>query len=122
MPATTSSAGIFSSIIVSRWGYTRIQGAMANLGHRLGRGTIRSILKAYGIEPAPDRGRTMPWSLFLKAHWRTLAAADFFSVEVWSWAGLVTYYALFVMELATRRVCIAGITRHPDTPWMLQMV
>jgi transposase InsO family protein len=103
------------------WGYTRIQGAMANLGHRLGRGTIRRILKAHGIDPAPDRGRTMPWSLFLKAHWKTLAASDFFSVEVWSWAGLVTYYVLFVMELATRRVCIAGITRHPDTPWMLQM-
>src|SRR5262249_6964071 len=47
------------------WGYTRIQGATANLGHRLGRGRIRSILKAYGIEPAPDRGRTMSWSLFL---------------------------------------------------------
>jgi putative transposase len=72
------------------WGYTRIQGAMANLGHRLGRGTIRSILKAHGIEPTPDRGRTMPWSLFLRAHWKVLAASDFFSVEVWSWTGLVT--------------------------------
>src|ERR1700674_3505762 len=63
----------------------------------------------------------MPWSVFLKAHWRALAASDFFTVEVWSWSGLVTYYVLFVMELATRRVCIAGITKHPDTQWMLQM-
>ena len=63
----------------------------------------------------------MCWSVFLKAHWKVLAASDFFTVEVWSWSGLVTYYVLFVMELATRRVCIAGITKHPDTQWTLQM-
>jgi hypothetical protein len=63
----------------------------------------------------------MSWSVFLKAHWKSLATTDFFAVEVWSWSGLVTYYVLFVMELATRRVCIAGITKHPDTQWMLQM-
>jgi len=103
------------------WGYPRIQGAMANLGYKLGRGTIRRILQDHGIEPAPERGKGMPWSMFLKAHWRALAASDFFTVEVWSWSGLVTYYVLFVMELATRRVCIAGITKHPDTQWMLQM-
>ena len=103
------------------WGYTRIQGAMANLGHKLGRGTIGRILKDHGIEPAPERGKGMSWSVFLKAHWKVLAATDFFTVEVWSWSGLVTYYVLFVMELATRRVCIAGITKHPDTRWMLQM-
>jgi transposase InsO family protein len=103
------------------WGYTRIQGAIANLGYKLGRGTIGRILKDHGIEPAPERGKGMPWSVFLKAHWKALAASDFFTVEVWSWSGLVTYYVLFVMELATRRVCIAGITTHPDTPWMLQM-
>jgi putative transposase len=103
------------------WGYTRIQGAMANLGHKLGRGTIGRILQDHGIEPAPERAKGMSWSVFLKAHWKVLAASDFFAVEVWSWSGLVTYYVLFVMELATRRVCIAGITKHPDTPWMLQM-
>ena len=63
----------------------------------------------------------MSWSVFLKAHWEVLAASDFFAVEVWSWSGLVTYYVLFVMELATRRVYIAGFTKHPDTQWMLQM-
>jgi putative transposase len=103
------------------WGYTRIQGAMANLGYKLGRGTIGRILKEHGIEPAPERGKGMSWSVFLKAHWKVLAATDFFTVEVWSWSGLVTYYVLFVMELATRQVCIAGITKHPDTQWMLQM-
>ena len=59
--------------------------------------------------------------MFLKAHRKVLAAPDFFAVEVWSWSGLVTYYLLFVMELAARRVCITGITKHPDTQWMLQM-
>jgi putative transposase len=63
----------------------------------------------------------MPLSVFLKAHWKLLAASDFFSVEVWSWQGLVAYYVLFVIEPATRRVCIAGVTTHPDTSWMLQM-
>jgi putative transposase len=103
------------------WGCTRVQGAMANLGHKVGRGTIGRILRDYGIEPAPERGKGMPWSVFLKAHWKVLAASDFFTVEPWSWFGLVTYYVLFVMELATRRVCIAGITTHPDEQWMLQM-
>jgi putative transposase len=54
------------------WGYTRIQGAMANLGHKLGLGTIRSILKDYGMDPAPERAKGMPWSVFLKAHWKAL--------------------------------------------------
>jgi putative transposase len=103
------------------WGYTRIQGAMANLGHELGRGTIRSILKDHGIEPAPERGKGMPWSVFLKAHWKALVAADFFSVEVWSWRGLMTHYVLFVIDLATRHVRIAGITVHPNTDWMMQV-
>ena len=103
------------------WGYTRIQGAMRNLGHKLGRGTIRGILKEHGIEPAPERGKGMPWSVFLKAHWKALAAADFFTVEVWGWRGLMTHYVLFVIELATRRVRIAGITVQPDAGWMMQM-
>ena len=85
------------------WGYTRIQGAMANLRHMLGRGTIRRILKDHGIEPAPLRGKGMPWSVFLKAHWKALVAADFFSAEVWSWRGLTTHYVLFVIDLVTRR-------------------
>jgi transposase InsO family protein len=103
------------------WGYTPIRGAMANLGHHLGRGTIRSILKEHGIEPAPERGKGMPWSVFLRAHWKALAAADFFTVEVWSWQGLLTHYVLFFIELATRRVCIAGITAQPDAGWMMQV-
>ena len=63
----------------------------------------------------------MPWAVFLKAHWKGLAAADLFTVEVWGWQGLLTHYVLFVIELATRRVCIAGITAQPDACWMMQV-
>jgi putative transposase len=75
------------------WGYTRIQGALINLDIQIGRGTIRRILRDHLIEPAPSRGRRVSWSTFLKAHWRGLAASDFFTVEVWSWRGLLTFYS-----------------------------
>jgi len=103
------------------WGYTRILGALSNLGIQLGRGTIQRILKDHLIEPAPIRRKRISWSTFLKAHWRALAASDFFTVEVWSLKGLLTFYVLFVIDLSTRRVCICGMTTHPDESWMLQM-
>jgi hypothetical protein len=78
-----------------RWGYTRIQGALSNLGHKVARGTIANILKREGIEPAPTRGERTPWSVFLRAHWRSLVAADFLTVEVWKPRGLITHYILF---------------------------
>jgi transposase InsO family protein len=59
--------------------------------------------------------------VFLKSHWKAIVASDFFTVEVWSWRGLVTHYILFVIDLATRRVVIAGITTNPNEAWMLQM-
>jgi putative transposase len=102
------------------WGYTRIHGALSNLDIEVGRSTIRRILKDHLIEPAPARGRGIPWSVFLKAHWKALAASDFFTVEVWSWQGLMTHYVLFAIELATRRVVICGITTNPNEAWMLQ--
>ena len=64
------------------WGYTRILGALSNLGIRLGRGTVQRILKDHLIEPAPIRRKRIAWSTFLKAHWRRLAASDFFTAEV----------------------------------------
>jgi transposase InsO family protein len=103
------------------WGYTRIQGALYNVGHRVGRTTISNICKKNGIDPAPERGKRITWSQFLKAHWNVLAAADFFTVEVWAPRGLVTFYVFFVIELATRRVDIAGITPNPAEPWMMQI-
>jgi len=97
------------------WGYTRLRGALANLGLAIGRSTIQRVLKANGIEPAPLRGRTMPWRTFLKAHWGAIAAADFFSVEVLTVGGLVRYLVCFVIDLKTRRVHIAGIAPAPPT-------
>jgi putative transposase len=103
------------------WGYTRIRGALANLGHQVGRGTIANILREHGIEPAPERDRHTRWSTFLKAHWECLTAADFLSVEVYTIKGLVTRYVLFFIDIASRSVHIAGITSHPDNRWMTQI-
>src|SRR6202142_1247689 len=72
------------------WGYTRIQGAMANLGHVVERSTIANILREYGIDPAPERDKHMPWSTFLRAHRECLVARDFLTVEVCTIRGLDT--------------------------------
>ena len=101
-------------------GYTRIQGALANLGHEIGRGTIAAILRQHGIDPAPERQKRTTWREFLKTHWDVLAAADFFSVEVWTATGLTRYAVLFVLDLATRRVQIAGIASEADSAWVVQ--
>ena len=103
------------------WGYTRLRGALENLGFDLGRSTIQRILTEHGIEPAPLRGKTMPWKTFLKAHWGAIAAADFFNVEVLTRGGLVRYLVLFVIDLKTRRVHIAGVTCRADGEWMAQI-
>ena len=103
------------------WGYTRIQGALANLSHKVARGTVCNVLKRNGIEPAPERSKRTTWSTFLKAHWKVLAASDFFTVEVWTPRGLLTHYVLFVISVAERVVHIAGITTRPDEAWMLQV-
>ncbi|HWH71538.1 MAG TPA: hypothetical protein VNT26_19330, partial [Candidatus Sulfotelmatobacter sp.] len=103
------------------WGYTRLQGALRNLGHEIGRGTIAKVLKEAGLEPAPERQKKTTWKEFLRTHWDVLAAADFFSVEVWTTLGLVRYHVFFVMRLATREVHIAGITLEPNGAWMKQM-
>ncbi len=102
------------------WGYDRIRGAMANLGHCLSDTTVANILRAHGIEPAPDRKRQSTWKAFIHAHWDVLASVDFTTIEVWTRSGLVTYYLPFVMELATRQVHFAGCTPNPDEGRMLQ--
>src|ERR1700675_2543719 len=105
----------------SGWGYTRIQGALANLGHMVGRGTVANVLIRNGIEPAPERSTLTRWSTFLKAHWKMFAASDFLSVEGWTGRGLVTHYLLFMISIADRAVKIVGITTRPDESWMLQI-
>src|SRR3954470_1346629 len=69
------------------WGYTRILGALSNLGYKLARGTVTNILNRHGIEPAPERSRKKTWKEFLMQHWELIVAADFFTVEVWTAKG-----------------------------------
>ena len=102
------------------WGYDRIQGALKNIGYHIADSTVANVLKEHGIEPAPDRQRTPAWSTFLKAHWDSIFATDFTTVEAWTRNGLVTFYVLAVMHLKTRRVHIAGITPSPNATWITQ--
>jgi transposase InsO family protein len=103
------------------WGYDRLQGALANLGHPVSASTVANILKRHGIEPAPERGKRTSWRTFLKAHWDVMAATDFFTIEVWTPKGLVTYYVLFVIHLATRKISIVGATPNPNGAFMMQI-
>jgi len=100
------------------WGYSRIQGALKNLDHRVARSTIARVLQEQGIPPVPDRPTS--WRTFLRAHWGKVAAADFFTTEVWTARGLVTYYTLFVLDLKSRRVQVVGSTRNPDATFMAE--
>ena len=103
------------------WGYDRIVGALANLGHSVSDRTVGNILRRYNLTPAPERGRTTTWKEFIRAQMDVLAGTDFFTVEVLTWRGLVTYYVLFFIEVGSRRVSLGGITRHPDSGWMEQV-
>jgi putative transposase len=103
------------------WGYRRIQGALSNLGHEIARSTIAAILARNGIEPAPERMRKTTWKEFLTRHWKLIAAADFFTVEVWTRHGLQRFIVLFFIELATRKVEIAGIASNANGLWMAQI-
>ena len=71
------------------------------------------------MPPVPERPTS--WQTFLRAHWGAIAGADFFTTEVWTWRGLVTFYTVFVIDLASRRVQIVGSTPHPDELFMRQV-
>jgi putative transposase len=103
------------------WGYDRMVGAMKNLGHNLSRQSVANVLKRNGLEPAPERGRRTTWKAFIRSHLSVLAATDFFTAEVWTSRGLITYYVLFVMRVAQRRIQVVGITSAPDGLWMDQI-
>jgi putative transposase len=105
----------------SSWRYTRIRGALFNLGHDIARNTIKAILKERGIEPAPERGRHANWHTFIQSHLGAIAGADFFTVEVLRGFGLVRYYVFFALDIGSRRVHIAGITSQPSDAWMRQV-
>jgi putative transposase len=94
-------------------------GYVAESGHRVARSTIAAILKQQGMPPSDERPTS--WQTFLRAHWGALMAADFFTTEVWTVRGLVTYYTVFVIELHSRRVHLLGSTPKPDEAFMLQI-
>jgi hypothetical protein len=103
------------------WGCKRIAGTLENLGHNISRETVGNILKRHGLAPASDRGKRVLWKDFIQSNLEVLAAVDFFTVEVWTAAGLMTSYVLVFMQVAPRQICVAGFTLAPDSDWMKQM-
>src|SRR5450759_2418319 len=104
------------------WGYTKIRDALrTGLKIEIGRTTVANILAEAGIEPASERGKKRTWKQFMKMHWETLYACDFFSVEVLGISGTVRYMVFFVIEIKSRAVEIAGITVDPGEAWMKQV-
>jgi putative transposase len=100
------------------WGYDRIVGALANLGHRLSDQTVGNVLRRHGISPAPKRKQSISWKDFIRTHRDLLVGVDFFTTEVLTLKGLTTYYVLFFIHLESRQVKLAGFTPYPDQEWM----
>src|SRR5919108_2532633 len=103
------------------WGYDRIAGALQHLGYTISDQTVGNILKRHGLPPAPERQTTTTWKEFIRTHLDVLVATDFFTAEVWTLGGLVTYYVLFLIRLSSRKVHIAGMTPYPNQAWMMQI-
>ena len=101
------------------WGDDRIVGALANLGLTGSAQTVGNVLKHHGM--TPERKTTTTWTECIRTHMDVLVATDFFTAEVWTLGGLVTYYVLFFLHLGSRKIHGAGITPHPTEAWMVQV-
>ena len=97
------------------WGYKRISGELKKLGHRACPSYVRDVLRRHGLPPAPNR-KGLSWKQFLQSHLDVTWAVDFFTEEVWTLGGLVTFYVLFFIHLGSRRVWIAGAPLNPNAP------
>jgi putative transposase len=96
-------------------------GALANLGYHVADQTVGNVLRRHGIPPAPGRKQTTTWAEFIRVHLAVLAGTDFFTVEVLTLRGLVTYYILFFIQLESRRIDTVGITVHSNEQLMQQV-
>jgi len=103
------------------WGYDRLVGALANLGHQVSDQTVGNILRRHGLGTAPERKRQTTWAEFIRRHKDVLWATDFFATEVWSASGLITIYVLFFIHLQTRKVVVGGMTNAPNEAWIKQI-
>jgi putative transposase len=98
------------------WGYRRIHGELGRLGYKIGASTVWAILHRAGVEPAPKRS-ALTWRQFLRAQAKSVLAVDFFTVDT---VLLKRLYVLLVIEVATRRVHVLGMTAHPSGEWVAQ--
>lgn len=102
------------------WGYRRIVGALKHLGVTVSASTVRRLLREAGLNPSPERKKTLSWSRFLKRQFAHIAAADFFTKEIWTVQGLKRMHVLVVIELITRRIHVAGMVAEPTGAWVEQ--
>ena len=98
------------------WGYRRVHGELCRLGYKIGASTVWCILQRAGVAPAPKRS-ALTWRQFLRAQAKSVLAVDFFTVDT---VFLQRLYVLFVIEVASRRVHVLGVTAHPMGEWVTQ--
>jgi len=103
------------------WGYDRLAGALANLGHTVSDQTVGHVLQRHNLGPSRERRRHLTWAEFIRRHKEVLWATDFFTTEVWTRAGLTTFFVLFFIQLHTRKIVLGGVTRAPTEAWMKQV-